>query len=186
MSLPLTPQQRYRKNHPERSRAQTKKWADANQDHLAETQRARRDARTEDDWERVRERDRKRYETDNRRASRQAAREIERSKDPDAYDRKQADRMMRSRVKRSLEDYETVLTKQGGHCATCANTEAENGKRLSWDHDHSCCAGRKSCGQCVRGLLCISCNRLLGLIEGPHLLQKLEALTNYQVHWRAP
>jgi hypothetical protein len=34
------------------------------------------------------------------------------------------------------------------------------------DHDHDCCKTEKrSCGKCVRGLLDLSCNTSLGVIE---------------------
>lgn len=50
---------------------------------------------------------------------------------------------------------------QDGQCLLdiCSN------EAIRVDHDHKCCPGRKSCGRCIRGLLCDSCNLDLGIIE---------------------
>ena len=52
-----------------------------------------------------------------------------------------------------------ILAQQGGTCAIC---EREFGSQICVDHDHACCPGIKSCGFCVRGLLCHYCNKGLG------------------------
>ncbi len=49
-------------------------------------------------------------------------------------------------------------------------------QRLSIDHDHACCPGSHSCGNCVRGVLCVSCNFVLGRIDAGQLDSYLEYL----------
>ena len=39
-------------------------------------------------------------------------------------------------------------------------------------HDHSCCPGDTSCGQCIRGILCRRCNRIL-ITNNPQILRGL-------------
>lgn len=57
-------------------------------------------------------------------------------------------------------------------CALCGEPEKAEGKRrLAIDHDHSCCGAVKACKECIRGLLCASCNRLLGHVEQKPLLR---------------
>jgi hypothetical protein len=46
----------------------------------------------------------------------------------------------------------------------CRNKGCRTSVRLHIDHDHACCSGQKSCGSCVRGWLCQSCNMALGLL----------------------
>lgn len=62
------------------------------------------------------------------------------------------------RYKLTIESYEQLLKNQGGRCATCGIVP----ERFYIDHDHTCCPGTNTCGNCVRGLLCFNCNTALG------------------------
>ena len=59
--------------------------------------------------------------------------------------------------------FEEILDRQSGRCAIC-RTDVPGGRHGIWhiDHDHRCCPGSSSCGNCVRGLLCQNCNLFLG------------------------
>lgn len=81
------------------------------------------------------------------------------------YRKANKDRMRDSRYmldyKITLREYDEKLAAQGGGCAICSGVNPD-GKRLAVDHDHSCCPGKKSCGKCVRDLLCDACNHGIG------------------------
>lgn len=46
----------------------------------------------------------------------------------------------------------------GDSCGICGYRPSIGEKALHIDHDHSCCPGQRSCGKCVRGVLCYPCN----------------------------
>lgn len=73
--------------------------------------------------------------------------------------------------------YEQMLSDQGGTCAACPTTPEDLGCSLFIDHDHSCCPGARSCGQCVRGLLCNACNSTLGYAKDD--VERLSRLIDY-------
>lgn len=64
----------------------------------------------------------------------------------------------------SRKEWMHLLDSQGGGCALCQSSGPSK-RRLAVDHDHDCCGSKRACKQCVRGLLCDGCNRLLGLVE---------------------
>lgn len=74
----------------------------------------------------------------------------------------------------SVADWEALLASQGGVCAGCGTDTAGGHGSFHIDHDHNCCPGIKSCGKCIRGLLCCACNQGIGFLgDDPERLRKL-------------
>lgn len=87
------------------------------------------------------------------------------------------------RYKLTPDDYDVLLAKQGGGCAICGVVPILK-ERLHVDHDHKCCPARKrSCGKCVRGLLCSACNTMLGHAKDDtaRLLRAIDYLERWSV-----
>lgn len=68
----------------------------------------------------------------------------------------------------TLLDVENLYMTQNGLCPIC-NKQLENPAleetvrfSMSIDHDHACCPGDTTCGNCIRGLLCRDCNLMIG------------------------
>jgi hypothetical protein len=61
--------------------------------------------------------------------------------------------------------FDLLLKKQDYACAICREPFGD-GHLIHVDHDHACCPEKnRSCGRCLRGLLCHGCNIALGQIE---------------------
>ena len=73
----------------------------------------------------------------------------------------------------TLEQLEEMYKKQKGKCLGCKKPFPTN-RAPAIDHNKKCCPGKKSCGKCVRGLLCNSCNTGLG-----HAREDIKILKNW-------
>lgn len=64
--------------------------------------------------------------------------------------------------------FNQMLAAQDRRCGICRERFMHG--RICIDHDHACCPVppngiSRSCGKCVRGLLCVRCNTWLGWLE---------------------
>jgi hypothetical protein len=106
------------------------------------------------------------------------------SKYPDSYcdecrDIRQYNALLK-RMGLTREKYEKMLSDQNNLCFICKRPE-KGDRRLSIDHDHSCCPSGRSCGGCVRGLICLKCNTALGACnDDPQIL--LSMISYLQSH----
>jgi len=83
-----------------------------------------------------------------------------------AESRKKSNRKYRiSSYGLTQEQFDRLLDAQQHTCGMC-HEQFEEGQLIHVGHDHACCrAKNRSCGECIRGLLCHICNIALGHIE---------------------
>lgn len=72
---------------------------------------------------------------------------------------------------------EEVVAKLSQGCAVCGTLDD-----LEMDHDHDCCSGVKSCGKCVRDVLCGRHNRAEGMLRSR---SEVVALLAYGDKWNS-
>lgn len=69
-----------------------------------------------------------------------------------------AEQNLRKRIKYKYGlDWEAYCAMLEAGCMVCGDKDS-----LQVDHDHTCCPGINTCGQCVRGMLCKRHNVILG------------------------
>lgn len=91
---------------------------------------------------------------------------------------KNRDYDLRKKFKITTEQFNQMLADQGNCCLVCKTT-VPGGAYGQWhvDHDHSCCGPemrKKTCGDCLRGILCSNCNLTLGTAkDSPTILRAL-------------
>ena len=87
---------------------------------------------------------------------------------------RQRARILKARFRITSEEYDRLYARQGGVCAICQQPEtalSRNGtvQPLAVDHDHTTSD--------VRGLLCMRCNLLLGMVEKDY--DRVEKMLEY-------
>jgi hypothetical protein len=67
----------------------------------------------------------------------------------------------------TVAEWRAMWEAQDGKCALCSRALELWGGRDDGphvDHDHNCCPGNRSCGKCLRKMLCANCNMGIGLL----------------------
>ncbi len=93
---------------------------------------------------------------------------------------------MKKRFKIGFPEFDERFEKQGKMCAGCGATESgQPSGEWHIDHDHSCCPAKgRTCGKCIRGILCRSCNLTLG--NAKDNITRLRSLANYLEEYQNP
>lgn len=71
------------------------------------------------------------------------------------------------------ERFNELFEKQGSCCGSCGRLDPGGVRDWHIDHDHACCPENgRSCGKCIRGILCHRCNLMLGhALDDPERLR---------------
>ena len=79
------------------------------------------------------------------------------------------------------EQYDFMLMVQDWCCAVCGK-ELPSEPEPHIDHDHRCCpSGKRTCGRCIRGILCFNCNTGIGMLrDNPGII---DAASVYLTSW---
>jgi hypothetical protein len=143
---------KWREANPEKVKAHNRQWREANPEKAKANSRQWRDANPEKSA---------------------AANKKYRDENP-AYSKQWARAGNAGKFGITLED---ALALQDNKCLICLKSEptSKTGNLLAWamDHDHACCPSGSGCPGCFRGVLCSSCNRVLGYAyDDPGILRR--------------
>jgi hypothetical protein len=141
----------------EKNRERSLRYYEANKEKRSEKMRQWR----EENAEKKRELDRRYYQVNREKLREQNRRwkeaNPERKRELDKRSRENSGLRWRNHGITS-DQAEAMWLAQGKVCAGCGEP-AERKEVLHVDHDHGCCSGVFSAGDCIRGLVCQSCNR---------------------------
>ena len=76
---------------------------------------------------------------------------------PKAYINRKS--QLKQRFNMEIDDF---VARSADGCEICGDKPERN---LQVDHDHNCCDSTKTCGKCVRGIVCHTCNTAIDKME---------------------
>lgn len=158
----------------ESQRGRSKKHYESNREAILERQRSKRQDPAQGEAIRARSRERLANLTPEERERRaQLNRDWYKSNPRSPEESKR--QHLRHRYGITLEAWEQAISDQDGKCYLCDRPlDFDQPRTIHVDHDHSCCAGKKSCGKCIRGIACDPCNRGVGYFsDDPDLMRRV-------------